>query len=112
MLTDTRPDMKIVKEEISGPVVVAERFSDLAKVVPAANDTNYGLAAGIWTRDIKKAHQFARAVRAGTVWVNTYGLFDNAAPFGGYKQSGFGRELGQHALDSYTEVKSVWIDLS
>ena len=80
--------------------------------IPLANDTIYGLAAGIWTRDIKKALRTARAVRAGTVWVNTYNMYDAGSPFGGYKQSGFGRELGSYALEGYTQVKSVWVDLS
>jgi aldehyde dehydrogenase (NAD+) len=77
-----------------------------------ANATIYGLAAGIWTRDIKKALRTAREIRAGTVWVNTYNMYDAASPFGGFKQSGFGRDLGVHALEGYTQVKSVWVDLS
>ena len=72
----------------------------------------YGLAAGVWTRDIKKAHKAARLLQAGTVWINTYNIYDTAAPFGGYKQSGFGREMGMHALEHYTQVKTVWVDLN
>jgi acyl-CoA reductase-like NAD-dependent aldehyde dehydrogenase len=106
------PSMTIAQEEIFGPVLAAIAFDDFDDCVAKANDSVYGLAAGVWTNDIKKAHRFAREVRAGTVWINTYGLFDSAAPFGGTKQSGFGREMGQHALESYTEVKSVWVDLS
>ena len=111
VLTNTRPDMKIVQEEIFGPVVVAERFTDLETVVPAANDTNYGLAAGIWTPDISKAHKVARQLRAGTVWVNCYNVFDASLPFGGYKESGWGREMGHEALELYTETKAVVIGL-
>ena len=77
-----------------------------------ANETIYGLAAGVWTRDIKKAHYVARKLQAGTVWINTYNVYDTAAPFGGYKQSGFGREMSAHALQHYTQVKSVWVDLN
>ncbi len=112
IFSGVRPDMKIAQEEIFGPVLAAIEFDDFDDCIAKANDTIYGLASGIWTQDIKRAHRFARDVRAGTVWINTYGLFDPAAPFGGYKQSGFGRELGMHALESYTEVKSVWVDLS
>ena len=103
--------MTIAREEIFGPVLATITFDDYDDCVQKANDTIYGLASGIWTRDIKKAHRFARDVRAGTVWINTYGLFDSAAPFGGTKQSGFGREMGEQALESYTDVKSVWVDL-
>jgi acyl-CoA reductase-like NAD-dependent aldehyde dehydrogenase len=81
-------------------------------VLQTANDTIYGLAAGVWTRDIKKAHQAARLLQAGTVWINSYGLYDSAMPFGGVKQSGFGRELGREGLLEYTRTKSVWVDLS
>ena len=88
------------------------RFKDVEDVLRLANDTLYGLAAGVWTRDIKKAHRMARRLQAGTVWINTYGLYDNAMPFGGYKSSGFGRELGHHGVLEYTQVKSIWVDLS
>jgi aldehyde dehydrogenase (NAD+) len=108
---DARPGMKIVDEEIFGPVLAVLTFDDLEEGIELANRTMYGLAAGIWTRDIQKAHQVARAIKAGTVWVNTYNFYDAAAPFGGYKQSGFGRELGREALEAYTEVKTVWVGL-
>ena len=104
--------MKIAREEIFGPVLATIPFRDVDEAIAVANDTIYGLAAGVWTRDIKKAHYVARRLRAGTVWVNTYNQYDPAVPFGGYKQSGFGRELGERALELYTESKSVWVDLS
>jgi acyl-CoA reductase-like NAD-dependent aldehyde dehydrogenase len=104
--------MKIAREEIFGPVLSVIPFKDLDHAIRLANETIYGLASGVWTRDLKKAHYVARRLRAGTVWVNTYNQYDPAMPFGGYKQSGFGRELGERALDLYTENKSVWIDLS
>jgi acyl-CoA reductase-like NAD-dependent aldehyde dehydrogenase len=104
-------EMTIAKEEIFGPVLAVLPFDDVADVVAAANATAYGLAAGVWTRDVGKAHRVAKAIKAGTVWVNTYNVYDPALPFGGYKQSGFGRELGIEALDAYLETKSVWIDL-
>jgi aldehyde dehydrogenase (NAD+) len=109
---DVAGHMTIAREEIFGPVLSVIRFRDIEEVVRSANDTPYGLAAAVWTRDIKKAHRVARALQAGTVWINTYGLFDSAVPFGGYKMSGFGRELGQHGLREYTQTKSVWVDLS
>lgn len=101
--------MTIAREEIFGPVIAAMEFEDLDELVRRANDTRYGLAAGVWTQDIDKAHYLARKLRAGTVWVNCYNQFDSASPFGGYKESGFGREMGFHAVDLYTEVKSVWV---
>ena len=107
----TRPGMKIVDEEIFGPVLSVLTFENEAQGVELANRSLYGLAAGIWTRDIQKAHRVARAVKAGTVWVNTYNFYDPAAPFGGYKFSGFGRDLGREALDNYTELKTVWVGL-
>ncbi|MZG29826.1 MAG: aldehyde dehydrogenase family protein [Nitrospinae bacterium] len=100
-------DMKIVAEEIFGPVVVAAPFEDLDSVIARGNDTIYGLAASVWTKDINKAHRVAKGLKAGTVWVNCHNIFDAAAPFGGYKQSGFGREMGIHALENYTQVKNV-----
>lgn len=111
VLVDTQPTMKVVREEIFGPVVTAMPFDDLEDLVRVANDTVYGLAAGIWTRDISKAHRLSEALRAGTVWINCYNVFDAALPFGGYKQSGWGREMGHHALELYTEVKSVVVGL-
>jgi phenylacetaldehyde dehydrogenase len=107
VLTNTRPEMKVVREEIFGPVVVAAPFSDLDEVAAVANDTPYGLGAGIWTKDISKAHALAKKIRAGTVWINCYNVFDAALPFGGYKQSGWGREMGHEVLEAYTEVKAV-----
>ena len=104
--------MKIAREEIFGPVLSVIPFKDFDEAVAQGNDTFYGLAAAVWTRDVGKALRAARAIRAGTVWVNAYNLYDAALPFGGFKESGFGRELGQAGLDLYTEVKSVWVDLS
>jgi aldehyde dehydrogenase (NAD+) len=112
VFTDVQPGMTISREEIFGPVLAAIDFADVDEAIARANDTPYGLAAGVWTRDIKKAHYVARKLQAGTVWVNTYNVYDTAAPFGGYKQSGFGREMSAHALDHYTQIKSVWVDLN
>jgi len=106
------PAMTIAREEIFGPVLAAIEFADLDEAIARANDTPYGLAAAVWTRDVKKAHYVARKLQAGTVWVNTYNVYDTAAPFGGYKASGFGREMSAHALEHYTQVKTVWVDLS
>src|SRR5580693_3334061 len=107
VLVNTNEKMKVVREEIFGPVVTAIPFRDPAELVTQANNTVYGLAAGIWTRDISKAHRLASQLRAGTVWINCYNIFDAALPFGGYKQSGWGREMGHDALEMYTEVKAV-----
>jgi len=104
--------MKIAREEIFGPVLATLKFDDLDEVVAQANQNQYGLAAAVWTRDVKKAHQVSRQLRAGTVWINTYGVLDASLPFGGYKQSGFGRELGMHAIEHYTEVKTVWLNMA
>ena len=112
VFADVKPEMTISREEIFGPVLAAIEFADLDEAIARANDTPYGLAAGVWTRDIKKAHYVARKLQAGTVWINAYNIYDTAAPFGGYKQSGFGREMSAHALDHYTQVKSVWVDLN
>lgn len=104
-------DMTVAQEEIFGPVVSILRFSDWDELISLANDVRYGLAAGIWSSDVNKALRFADAIRAGTVWINTYGMFDVAVPFGGHKMSGFGgRELGEEALDAYLQPKSIWID--
>jgi len=105
------PEMTIAREEIFGPVLAVIEFADVEEAIARANDSMYGLAAAIWTRDIKKAHHVARQLKAGTVWINTYNVYDTAAPFGGYKQSGFGREMSMHALEYYTQVKAVWVDL-
>jgi aldehyde dehydrogenase (NAD+) len=106
------PEMTIAREEIFGPVLATIEFADIDEAIARANDSSYGLAAAVWTRDIKKAHYVARKLQAGTVWINTYNIYDTAAPFGGYKQSGFGREMSMHALEHYTQVKSVWVDLN
>jgi len=111
VFTDVKPNMKVVREEIFGPVVCAIPFKSLEDVAAAGNDTTYGLAAAVWTRDIQKAHRMAEMLKAGTVWINCYNMFDAASPFGGYKQSGFGREMGKAALELYTQVKSVWVNL-
>jgi acyl-CoA reductase-like NAD-dependent aldehyde dehydrogenase len=112
VFADVKPEMTIAREEIFGPVLAAIEFADLDEAIAKANDSPYGLAAGVWTRDIKKAHYVARRLQAGTVWINTYNVYDTAAPFGGYKQSGFGREMSAHAIEHYTQVKSVWVDLN
>jgi acyl-CoA reductase-like NAD-dependent aldehyde dehydrogenase len=104
--------MKIAREEIFGPVLSVIPFRSVEDGIAQGNDTSYGLAAAVWTRDVSKALKAARAIRAGTVWVNAYNLFDAALPFGGFKESGFGREMGSVGLDHYTEVKTVWVDLS
>jgi len=106
------PEMTIAREEIFGPVLAAIDFTDIDEAIARANDSSYGLAAAVWTKDIKKAHYVARKLQAGTVWINTYNIYDTAAPFGGYKQSGFGREMSMHALEHYTQVKSVWVDMN
>ena len=107
VLVDTNEDMKVVQEEIFGPVVVAMPFTEPEEIVVRANDNVYGLAAGVWTNDIGKAHRTAEHLKAGTVWINCYNIFDAALPFGGYKQSGWGREMGHEVLNSYTQTKAV-----
>ena len=109
---DVKDDMKIAREEIFGPVVSVIKYSDIGDAIRRGNETSYGLSAAVWTTDIKKAHRAAKDLRAGTIWVNCYNTFDAASPFGGYKESGIGRELGKYALANYLEVKSVWVDLS
>jgi phenylacetaldehyde dehydrogenase len=111
VLAHVKQDMQVVQEEIFGPVVVALPFKELDEILPLANDSMYGLAAGIWTKDLSKAHLLAAHLNAGTVWINCYNVFDAAMPFGGYKQSGWGREMGHEVLENYTEVKSVCIKL-
>ena len=112
VLVNTREDMKVVREEIFGPVVAAMPFEDPEELVPRANSSEYGLAAAVWTRDISKAHRTAEMLRAGTVWINCYNIFDAALPFGGYKQSGWGREMGHDALINYTQTKAICTRLS
>jgi len=109
---DVKNEMKIAREEIFGPVLSILTFSDIDEVIEQANNNPYGLAAAVWTRDVKKAHSVSRRLKAGTVWVNTYGLMDASLPFGGYKSSGFGRELGAHAIEHYTELKTVWLNMN
>jgi len=112
VFADVTPSMTIAREEIFGPVLAAIDFVDVDEAIERTNDSIYGLAAGVWTRDVKKAHYVASRLNAGTVWVNTYNVYDAAVPFGGYKQSGFGREMSAHALEHYTQIKSVWVDLN
>ncbi len=108
---DAKPGMRIVDEEIFGPVLAVLSFDDVEEGIALANETIYGLAAGIWTKDIQKAHRVARSIKAGTVWINTYNMYDPAAPFGGYKASGYGRDLGRESLDGFLETKTVWVAL-
>jgi phenylacetaldehyde dehydrogenase len=111
ILVDVRPEMKVVREEIFGPVVAAIPFTDPNEIVKSANDTHYGLASAIWARDLSTAHKVASKLRAGTVWINCYNVFDAALPFGGYRQSGWGREGGHSTLELYTEIKAVCAQL-
>ena len=111
VFADVQDDMKIAQEEIFGPVMSILKFKDMDDLVERANKTIYGLAAAVWTRDISKAHHVANNVRAGTVWVNCFDVFDAGAPFGGFKQSGIGRELGEYGLQQYSEIKTVTVKL-
>ncbi len=111
VFSEVKPSMKIAQEEIFGPVLSAIRFQNPDEAVAIANGTIYGLVSAVWTKDIKLAHRMAGEIKAGSVWINTYNGFDTGSPFGGYKQSGFGRDLGAHALEQYTNVKSVWVAL-
>ena len=111
IFADVKNEMKIAQEEIFGPVLATLSFDDVDQVIAQANQNPYGLAAAVWTRDVKKAHSVSRQLKASTVWINTYGLMDASLPFGGYKQSGFGRELGMHAIEHYTELKTVWLNM-
>jgi len=111
VLVDTNPEMQVMREEIFGPVVAAVAFDEPEELVSAANDSIYGLAAAVWTRDISKGHRIAKRLRAGSVWINCYNVFDASLPFGGYKQSGWGREMGHEAIDLYTETKAVTLQL-
>src|SRR5699024_9564991 len=112
VFVDVKPEDRVVTDEISGPVVSALRFSDLADAVRQGNDSMYGLAAGVWTQDISKAHKVASRLQAGSVWVNQYNGFDTAMPFGGFKQSGWGRGAGEGAVDLYTQTRTVKMQLA
>jgi aldehyde dehydrogenase (NAD+) len=112
LFANVTDDMRIARDEIFGPVLSVLKFKDAGEMIRRANDTNFGLAAAVWTRDVAKAHRFAKEVRAGTIWVNCYDVFDAAAPFGGFKQSGLGRELGEAGLEAYTESKTVTVSLT
>ena len=109
LFTEVRETMTVVQEEIFGPVLCVLSFDDFDELIQRANDTTYGLAASIWTRDLNKATRFAQEIQAGIIWINGHGLYDSAAPFGGYRQSGFGRELGEDSISEYTQVKTVWL---
>jgi phenylacetaldehyde dehydrogenase len=112
LYTGVTNGMRIAQEEVFGPVAAAIPFKDENDAVLQGNDTVYGLAAAVWTKDVGRAHRVARALKAGTVWVNTYLKVDPISGFGGYKQSGYGRELGPHSMDTYTQMKTVYVDVT
>jgi phenylacetaldehyde dehydrogenase len=112
VLADVDPSMTVMQDEVFGPVLAVSTFDDTDAVVATANDVRFGLAAGVWTTDVRRAHRVAARLKAGTVWVNTYGMFDVAAPYGGFKMSGYGRELGEESLDAYLQSKTVWVNLA
>jgi acyl-CoA reductase-like NAD-dependent aldehyde dehydrogenase len=105
-------EMRIAQEEVFGPVLAVIPFNSIEEVSEQANKVNFGLSGAVWTSDVKKAHKLASQIKAGTIWVNCYNAFDPAVPFGGYKQSGYGRELGKHSIELYTQIKSVWVNLA
>ena len=105
-------NMKIAQEEIFGPVLSVIPFNSMEEVAEQANNIAYGLSGAVWTRDVKKAHKFASHIKAGTIWVNCFNVFDPQMPFGGYKTSGYGRELGKHSIELYTNIKSVWVNIA
>jgi len=111
VFADVKPEMSIAREEIFGPVLAVQKFETFEELVAKANDSRYGLAAGVWTKDVSKAHRYAKAVKAGAIWVNCYNWYDSAVPYGGYKQSGYGREMGLQGLAAMTQSKSVWVQL-
>jgi phenylacetaldehyde dehydrogenase len=111
VLVNVKPDMRVVREEIFGPVVVAQRFDELDEIAAAANDSPYGLGASVWSNDLRTVHRLVPKIKAGTVWVNCHNMVDPSMPFGGFKQSGLGREHGRSAIEMYTELKSVCISI-
>ncbi len=112
VFTDVKNDMRIAQEEVFGPLLAVLPFDNMETVAEEANKTRFGLSGAVWTSDVKKAHKFASHIKAGTIWVNCYNVFDPAVPFGGYKQSGYGRELGKHSIELYSNIKSVWMNLN
>lgn len=111
VFTGVNNDMRIAQEEVFGPVLAVIPFTNMEDVAEQANKTTFGLSGAVWTKDVKRAHKFASHIKAGTVWVNCYNVFDPAVPFGGYKMSGYGRELGKHSMELYTNIKSVWVNM-